>query len=216
MPESGRTAAGAPGFGPDPTRGVARIIFRVETVFDSGGARSSRASRAASATEKALTPSPTRRKDYLGLESADAGQYVPFGGLRGAARLVLVLTARRDVGGENLGGGDVLRCEREGVSVRFRRVVLAGKKRKSERTDAPCGSSAGGRRRTQPRPRRARRRARSAQGHAHDGHLAKYVRRRQESAMRESDWASAARAFSGSPSFGIAWSVIGLGFHVLP
>ena len=48
-----------------------------------------------------------------------------------------------------------------------------------------------------------------AQGHAHDGHLAKYVRRRQESAMRESDWASAARAFT--PSFGIGWSVIGLG-----
>ena len=114
--------------------------------------------------KKALTPSPTCRKDYLGIESADAGQYVPFGGIRGAARLVLVLTARRDVGGENLGGGDVLRCEREGVSVRFRRVVLAGKKRKSERTDAPCGSSAGGRRRTQPQPRRARRRARRRAG----------------------------------------------------
>ena len=126
------------GFGPetDTTRRADRRSCQNDAWFGRGEV-ASRLARGVRDGKEALTRIATRRKDYLDLGSTDVGRNVPGGGLRGTAGLARVLTAREDVGGEDLGGGDFLRCEREGVSVRFRRTAplrQKAKKRTNRRT----------------------------------------------------------------------------------
>ena len=165
MPKSGRTAAKATGFGAETdTRRLAGQFSCPNDAWFGRGEVASRLARGVRDGKEALTPNATRRKDYLisDRQRWDGTYPAAVSAVQqdSLAYSRHVRTLEEKTSAEETSCDASGRGYRSGSDERLRH----GKKRKSERTDAPCGSSAGGRRRTQPRPRRARRRAQRRAG----------------------------------------------------